>query len=49
MRLSDGTVVHLNCETEFRYPVRFSGMERRVYLKGEAFLRSVSQRRSLLL
>ncbi len=37
VRLSDGTVVHLNCETEFRYPVRFSGMERRVYLKGEAF------------
>lgn len=35
--LSDGTVVRLNCETEFRYPVYFAGSERRVFLKGEAF------------
>lgn len=46
--LSDGTVVRLNCETEFRYPVRFSKGERRVYLNGEAFLKSASRRSCLL-
>lgn len=38
MKLSDGTMVHLNAETDLRYPVRFSGEERRVVLSGEAFL-----------
>lgn len=38
VRLSDGTRVHLNCETEFRFPVIFAKNERRVYLEGEAFL-----------
>ena len=37
LRLSDGTTIHLNCETEFRYPVQFAGNERRVFLSGEAF------------
>lgn len=37
VRLSDGTKVHLNCESEFRFPVAFAGNERRVYLDGEAF------------
>ena len=37
VKLSDGTRVHLNCETEFRYPVKFAAGERRVYLDGEAF------------
>ncbi len=37
VNLSDGTRVHLNCESEFRFPVAFSGNERRVYLDGEAF------------
>ncbi len=37
MKLSDGTMVHLNAETDLRYPVRFSGEERRVVLSGEAF------------
>lgn len=37
VRLSDGTKVHLNCESEFRFPVVFAGNERRVYLDGEAF------------
>ena len=35
--LSDGTMVYLNAETELRYPVRFTGGERRVALKGEAY------------
>ena len=37
VKVSDGTRVHLNCETEFRYPVKFAAGERRVYLDGEAF------------
>lgn len=37
VELADGTVVHLNCETTLRYPVRFTGKERRVFLEGEAF------------
>lgn len=35
--LSDGSVVRLNSESEFRYPVNFQGTERRVHLSGEAF------------
>lgn len=35
--LSDGTRVWLNSETQLRYPVRFQGTERRVYLEGEAY------------
>lgn len=35
--LQDGTVVHLNSASELRYPVRFSGAERRVFLCGEAY------------
>lgn len=37
VRLADGTRVRLNCGTEFRYPVTFTGNERKVYLEGEAF------------
>lgn len=37
VRLSDGTVVFLNSESELKYPVHFSGNERKVYLKGEAY------------
>lgn len=37
VELADGTIVRLNCETELRYPVRFVGKGRRVYLDGEAF------------
>lgn len=33
----DGTTVHLNYNTEIRYPVRFSKSKRMVYLKGEAY------------
>lgn len=37
MVLPDGTRVWLNASTEFRYPVAFSGKERRVRLLGEAY------------
>ncbi len=37
VRLSDGTKVHLNCESELRYPVRFDKEERKVFLVGEAY------------
>ena len=35
--LADGSEVWLNCGSELRYPVKFVGNERRVYLRGEAF------------
>jgi hypothetical protein len=37
VRLSDGTKIWLNAESELRYPVSFMKGERTVYLKGEAF------------
>lgn len=37
LELSDGTRVWLNSETELRYPVAFTGGERKVYLSGEAY------------
>lgn len=37
IELADGSRVWLNAETEFRYPVIFTGDCRRVYLKGEAY------------
>jgi ferric-dicitrate binding protein FerR (iron transport regulator) len=38
MRLTDGTVVHLNSESRFKYPVSFSESNvRQVELEGEAF------------
>lgn len=35
--LADGTKVWVNAATEIRYPVKFTGKERRVYLEGEAY------------
>ena len=35
--LADGTKVWVNANTEIRYPVKFSGNVRRVYLEGEAY------------
>lgn len=35
--LADGTKVWLNSKTELRFPETFEGVERRVYLTGEAF------------
>ena len=36
--LADGTRIKLNSESELRYPVAFTGEQREVYLKGEAYL-----------
>lgn len=41
LRLADGTSVWLNAETEVRYPTAFSGKERRIFLKGEAYFEVV--------
>ena len=37
LKLADGTHVWLNAQSELTYPTRFSGCERRVKLKGEAY------------
>lgn len=37
VKLSDGSMVYLNSESELRFPVNFVGVERRVYLVGEAY------------
>ena len=37
VKLSDGTIVWLNSETEFCYPVNFTDSIRKVKLKGEAY------------
>ncbi|WP_136468613.1 FecR family protein [Flagellimonas onchidii] len=43
--LSDGTKVHLNAGTTLRYPVKFiSGLNREVYLDGEAYFDVVKDR-----
>ena len=41
--LADGTKVWGNAESELRYPVQFSGTERKVYLKGEAYFAVTKQ------
>ena len=40
--LADGSTVHLNSESELRFPVSFAGGERRVYLKGEGYFEVAS-------
>ena len=42
--LSDGTIVYLNAESELRYPVKFVGEDRRVYLSGEAYFDVVHEK-----
>ena len=37
LRLSDGTLVHLNAQSELKYPIRFAGDKRVVILTGEAY------------
>ncbi|MEY8686435.1 FecR family protein [Bacteroides sp. AN502(2024)] len=41
----DGTTVHLNYNTELRYPVKFSQTKRIVYLKGEAYFKIAKDHR----
>ena len=42
--LSDGTVVYMNSESELRYPVKFVGNERKVFLSGEAYFEVTSDK-----
>ena len=37
MILADGSKVYLNSESRLRFPTRFEGKERRVYLEGEGY------------
>lgn len=37
VKLADGTLVYLNSATRMKYPVKFDGKERKVYLSGEAY------------
>ncbi|UZR98044.1 FecR family protein [Chondrinema litorale] len=37
IKLTDGTIINLNAESKLKFPERFTGDERRVFLEGEAF------------
>ena len=39
LTLSDGTMIYLNSESTFSFPVKFQGKERKVYLTGEAYFK----------
>ena len=39
LRLSDGTQVHLNSESIFKYPVNLQNQQRKVFLEGEAYFK----------
>ena len=43
--LADGSVVWLNAESELRYPVRFVGKERKVFVKGEVYFEVAKDRK----
>lgn len=42
LTLADGTRIWMNAESELRYPVKFTGKNREVYLKGEAYFEVAS-------
>ena len=41
LSLADGSKVYLNSESKLRFPTRFEGKERRVYLEGEGYFEVV--------
>lgn len=43
LTLSDGTCVHLNASSKLKYPEQFTGMQREVFLQGEAFFEVTKQ------
>ena len=43
LKLSDGTIVYLNSDSELRYPVSFCATSREVELRGEAFFEVTKQ------
>ncbi len=45
MELSDGTKVHLNADTELKFPIAFDGEFRKVELIGEGFFEVVSNKK----
>jgi len=46
LKLSDGTKIWLNAESELKYPVSFTEGERLVYLKGEGFFKVAKNEKS---
>lgn len=44
--LPDGTVVYLNSGSVLSYPMSYDQKERKVYLSGEAYFKSHSQRKT---
>ncbi|MGS2761177.1 FecR family protein [Sinomicrobium sp. M5D2P9] len=44
LKLSDGTIVHMNAGTSLRFPVRFGEVSRDVFLDGEAYFRIAENR-----
>ncbi|MCF3111782.1 FecR domain-containing protein [Niabella sp. CC-SYL272] len=45
LHLSDGTVVTLNADSKLRFPFRFWGQTREVYLEGEAYFKVAKDRK----
>lgn len=43
LTLSDGTKVWVNADSELKYPLRFSGESREVYIRGEAYFEVTAQ------
>lgn len=46
--LGDSTEVHLNANSELRYPVRFTGETREVFLKGEGYFKVAKNKKPFI-